>query len=76
MEKKENKKIFRYFIPPIISVIIVAIIYIIKGIYPFGELTIVQGDLFQMFTPFYMRIWDFFHHGANLIYDYGLGLGR
>lgn len=65
----------KHFIPSIIASSILLVVYLVKGIYPFGDMTIVQGDLFQMFSPFYMHLWDVIHEGASLIYDHNIGLG-
>lgn len=75
MREKITKTI-KYFIPSFIVTFILLFLYLIKGIYPFGSMTIVQGDLFQMFTPFYMNLWDAFHNGYSLLYEYNVGTGR
>lgn len=73
--KKKVMRILKYFIPSIIVIGILLVVFLLKGIYPFGSMTIVHGDLFQMFSPFYMHLWDFFHNGTSILYEYNIGLG-
>jgi len=73
--KEKIIKLVKHLIPSIIVSSILLIVYFVKGIYPFGDMTIVQGDLFQMFSPFYMRLWDVIHEGSSFIYDHNIGLG-
>lgn len=73
--KKIYKKYKKYAIAPIITIGIVLIIYAIKGIYPFGKLTIANGDEGQSYMTFYYFLYDVCHGTKNLFYDYTLGMG-
>ncbi|MBQ9853590.1 MAG: YfhO family protein [Bacilli bacterium] len=69
------KKISKYIIPFIISFVILTLIYILNGFYPFGGHSIVQVDADYQFIPVLYRIYDFLHGNANVIYD-DIGLGN
>ncbi len=74
--KKEKNKVI--FIAPAIVIIWLLIIYAVKGIFPFGDGTIVQYDLQYGVVPAsYIHLWDAFH-GGNLFYDFttACGFGR
>ena len=74
--KFENSKVI--FIAPAVVIIWLLIIYAIKGIFPFGDGTIVQYDLQYGVVPAsYFHLWDAFH-GGNLFYDFttACGFGR
>lgn len=64
-----------FLISPICSVLIILILYAIKGIYPFGNMTIANGDIGQSYIPFYVFLYDVFYNGKSIFYDYALGMG-
>lgn len=70
-----KKKFFNYLIPPFAVTIILLVIYFIKGIFPFGTVTIANGDMGQSYIPFYHLFYDFIFNGKSLFYDYALGMG-
>lgn len=69
--KKQNIKIFY---STIITTIWLLVIYFIKGVFPFGSGTIIDGDLYQGGVPSYFYLWDIMH-GGNLIYDFTTACG-
>ncbi|MCQ2478826.1 MAG: YfhO family protein, partial [Clostridia bacterium] len=74
--KTEKNKVI--FIAPAIVIIWLLVIYAVKGIFPFGDGTIVQYDLQYGVVPAtYYHLWDAFH-GGNLFYDFttACGFGR
>ena len=60
------KKYKYYLIPPIIVMLILTIIYLINGVYPFGKNTILNGDFPSAYIPIYYYMWDLFRGNANL----------
>ena len=64
-----------FFISPLCSVLIILIMYDIKGIYPFGNMTIANGDIGQSYIPFYVFLYDVVYNGKSIFYDYALGMG-
>lgn len=68
---KENiKKYGIYFIPAIICLTVLVIVYAVKGIYPFGNMTIVHGDMGQIFINNYHYLYDCVKDGkiSNLLF--------
>jgi len=73
---KKIKEIFKnYLIAPLSVTIILLIIYLIKGIYPFGNMTIANGDMGQAYMTFYYFLYDIFYNGKSVFFDYVLGMG-
>lgn len=80
MEKRKIiKELFlkyrKFFISPLIVAIIILTIYAIKGIFPFGTMTIANGDMAQSYMTFYHFFYDIFYNGKSVFYDYTLGMG-
>ena len=73
--KKTWIKYKTFLVSPAISILILLTIYAIKGIYPFGTMTIANGDLGQSYMPFYNFLYDIVYNGKNIFYDYTLGMG-
>ena len=69
------KNIKKYIIPVFIVIVILLLIYAIKGIYPFGNLTIANGDLGQSYMPSYYFMYDVLHGSKIIFYEYDLGMG-
>lgn len=72
---KKVKKYGKFLIAPIIAVAITLVIYAIKGIYPFGGMTIAHADMGQSYETFYHLLWDILRGGKSLFYSYTLGSG-
>ena len=66
MKFKDN---YKYALPPIITAVILCIIYIVKHIYPFGINTIDYYDMAQQITSFYYHVFDVLHGEKSLFYD-------
>lgn len=69
------KKYGKFLIAPIIAVAIILVIYAIKGIYPFGGMTIAHADMGQSYETFYHLLWDILRGGKSILYSYTLGSG-
>lgn len=73
------KKIFQkygiYLIAPMIAIILMLIIYLLKGMYPFGDHTIIQADLGQGHIPNCYLMWDILHGKVGISWSFNLGLG-
>ena len=67
---KKNKELI---FAPIITFGILLLIYIVKGVYPFGNASVSYYDMNQYYIPFYTRAHDFLHGQANPIYDWYSG---
>ncbi len=60
---------FTLLIAPLITVIMLLIVFYIKGIYPFGEGTTVDFDCTYKIVPEYFYLHDAWH-GGSLFYDF------
>lgn len=66
---EKAKQISKYLLPPFLTAVLFCVILAIKGIYPFGKLTIDYFDMAQQITAFYYHIYDVLHFEKNLFYD-------
>jgi len=69
MKKKD------YLYTGLISFGILAFIFIIKGIFPFGNNSVLIGDLHDQITPFYYHLHDAFYSNKSLLVDYSTSGG-
>lgn len=69
------KKIKPYAVPGIITGLVMIVILILKGIWPFGSSRIDYFDNMQQVAPFYAHLWDFMHGKASIWFDWYTGLG-
>ena len=74
-KKSVFKKITQYALPGVITCIVMVIILISKGIWPFGSIRIDYFDNMQQVAPLYAHLWDWMHGKASLWFDWYTGLG-
>ncbi|MGN0321439.1 MAG: YfhO family protein, partial [Lachnospira sp.] len=74
-KKSVFKKITQYALPGVITCIVMVIILISKGIWPFGSNRIDYFDNMQQVAPLYAHLWDWMHGKASLWFDWYTGLG-
>ena len=60
---------YKYAIAPIVTAILLLIVYALKNIYPFGNNTVDYYDMGQQIASFYYHVYDFLHGEKNLFYD-------
>lgn len=73
---KSLLKIIRsYAVPGIITGLVMIVILILKGIWPFGSSRIDYFDNMQQVAPLYAHLWDFMHGKASIWFDWYTGLG-
>lgn len=78
MMKKNNdmlRKLGGYMLPGAITIVVMCIILIFKGIWPFGANRIDYYDNMQQVAPLYSHLWDVLHGEASLWFDWYTGLG-
>ncbi len=66
--KKKDKKI--YIINAVIVIAIFALIFISKGIFPFGNHSLIWGDMHDQITAFYYHFYDSFRGNSSLLIDF------
>jgi len=64
---KRNKA---YFIAPAIVVLILCVVFIVKGVYPFGDRSIAYYDMPICYIPLYTHTYDFLHGNAPVLLDW------
>ena len=78
---KEKFRIFEtrhgwidYFIAPIITALILLLVYYLKGVYPFGRNTIAYYDMPTNYVPGYSWTWDVLHGKMGIIVSWYSGM--
>lgn len=66
---------YRFLIPPVIVLFLLIIVFIINGVYPFGNNTIVNGDFGKAYVPVYYYIYDVLMGNANIFMNFKVGMG-
>ena len=69
-----KKQYLNYILPAIITILIIVLVLMLKGIYPFGNQPIDYYDNMQQVSPIYTHLWDFLHGQASLFLDWYTGL--
>ena len=66
------KKILKnpYITTSLITISILLIVFIIKGIFPFGNNTLIYGDMYDQITAFFYHFYDSFHGSKSLFIDF------
>lgn len=60
-----------FFVP----VIIMLVIFVIRGIYPFGDRSFLFSDMYHQYMPFFSEFVDKIRAGEGLSYSYNVGIG-
>lgn len=59
----------------IVPLIIMLAIYIMRGIYPFGDSVYLRSDMYHQYAPFFSNLWDKIRNGGSLQYSWDIGMG-
>ena len=67
-------KVFKnkYFLTSIISLLIISLIFISKGIFPFGNNSVIWSDMHEQVTALYYHLRDAVY-GGNLLVNFNSG---
>lgn len=60
------------FVVPVVAMIL---IFIFRGIFPFGQETFLRTDMYHQYAPFFSEFQYKLHHGGSLLYSWDVGLG-
>ena len=60
-----------FFIPMVIMVII----FIQRGIFPFGEESFLRTDMYHQYAPFFSEFRHKLRNGGSLLYSWDIGMG-
>ncbi len=69
--KQQKDYLLAFFLP----VFILFLIYIIRGIYPFGDQCFLRSDMYHQYAPFHAAFLDKLQHGESLLYSWDIGMG-
>jgi uncharacterized membrane protein YfhO len=65
----------KYLINLLITFLIIAVIFAIKGLFPFGQASLITGDLGEQITPMYYHFYDAVWSDNSLFISYATGNG-
>lgn len=63
--------VLSFFIP----VTILILIYILRGVYPFGDQCFLRSDMYHQYAPFLAEFQNKLKNGGNLTYSWNIGMG-
>ena len=63
----------KYFLTAIISFLIISLIFIYKGIFPFGSNSVIWSDLHEQVTALYYKLYDSVRGSGSLFVDFNSG---
>ena len=73
--KKFLKKYNNYLILIGITLLIFIIIFITKGIYPFGKNTLIYSDMYDQLTSYYYYLYDCFKGTSSFLINFSSSSG-
>lgn len=59
-----------YFLAPLITLILMCIVFIIKGVYPFGDRLIPYYDMYPQYIPLYTHTYDILHGDSSIFVNW------
>ena len=65
-----------YIMAFIVPLIIMLAIYIMRGIYPFGDSVYLRSDMYHQYAPFFSNLWDKIRNGGSLQYSWDIGMSQ
>lgn len=71
----KGEKILLYIFSPLCVLGIILFCFLLRGIYPFGNITIDFHDMGREMVPFYYHVYDYMHGMESSFYDWHTALG-
>lgn len=68
------RKPHRIYISPIIVMVVACAVFMLRGLYPFGDLSISYYDMSQSFVPIYTHTWDVLHGLKSPYLSWNVGM--
>ena len=59
----------------LMPVTVMLVLFIINGIYPFGDRTFLSADLYHQYMPFFSELLHKVRGGENLNFSFHVGIG-
>ena len=76
---KTRKRLPATFLPClfafIVPVIILSVVFISRGVYPFGDSIYLRSDAYHQYAPFYKELYRKLTEGQSLFYSWNIGMG-
>lgn len=70
-----NERQMVYVFSFLVPLIIMLVIFIIRGIYPFGDRSFLFSDMYHQYMPFFSEFMRKIKAGEGLAYSYNVGIG-
>lgn len=64
-----------YVLSILVPLVIMVAIYVIRGIWPFGDVCYLRSDMYHQYCPFFSELWEKIRTGGSLEYSWDIGLG-
>ena len=71
MKKERSAYLLSFMIP----IGIMMVLFVIKGIYPFGDRCFLSGDLYHQYMPFFSELLHKVRGGESLSFSFNVGIG-
>lgn len=72
---QRHKKLLLFFAAPLLVLVMLTILYIIEGIWPFGDSNISYADMAQAYVPRYYHLFDAMNGDKSIFFDWYTGTG-
>lgn len=59
----------------LLPLLLMGMVYALKGVYPFGEKSVLMGDLYTQYIQFYNHLYDVLKGEGSLLYSWEAGMG-
>ena len=59
----------------VVPMVIMVIIFVQRGIFPFGEESFLRTDMYHQYAPFFSEFQDKLKNGGSLLYSWNVGMG-
>ena len=69
------RKLKPYIYTSLIVVLILTVLFCVKGIYPFGHNSLIWGDMHDQITAFYYHLYDAVYDNKSLLIDFTTSAG-
>jgi len=64
-----------YLLAFFLPVLILFVIYMIRGVYPFGDQCFLRSDMYHQYAPFHAAFLDKLQNRESLLYSWDIGMG-
>lgn len=72
---KQNRSVLPYIVAFCIPICVMLVVFIQRGIFPFGGKSFLRTDLYHQYAPFHQMMRNALQSGESLTYTWAVGLG-